>query len=532
MATPSNPKVHYTFDQTDFEEFDNVKICDDSILFDRQIMKVSKKAGFFFLMEDKDRTPRFKLYYRDYWDPKNVYKGKNWFQMTVLRYHNQVTCYMVSDDGVNFRAGVANKRLGNRDILLCQQSASHNFSTFFSKNKIYYGVGGRHFHKASVLAHEHPGKCLKSVKYIKWKLKNNRQITRTKGNKKTKCCLVVSDKVPSKCKLNGLHLYRSHDGKKWQQVKSMPIISGLKNGVAINSYLGYNTFDSICSVVYVPKKDYYILYTRANPLTQRRYISYCTSKDLIHWTNSKYIKIEKSSWKTDSFYSPYVYLCNDIFVGFHPHCVIKNDKYIDGGILLTLSKDGVNFKKRGHFFDFGVKGSPKPTNQKANLYKILKCFPVGGSLITDDNYLHQYLYLHSYDKNVIERYKIRTNGFTSLRPINPRKVCRVRTKCLTCPTTSSPHLNLNYKVTGPEGYVCVEILDEKMQPIEGYASKDCDKLEGNYVSKEVRWNNKPMLSLEKCYIRFIFYLARIHCFSFGVEKEVNVNANVNANVNL
>lgn len=513
-------KFYYTFDSADFEQLDNVKICDDAILFDRRIMNVSKKAGFFFLMEDKKRSPRYRLYYRDYWDPKNVYRGKNWFQMTVLRYHNQVTCYMVSDDGIHFRDGTSNKKLGNRNILLTEKSASHNFSTFFSKDNIYYGVGGRHFHKASVMAHEHPTKCLKNVKYVKWRLKTDKQIQRTKANKTTKCCLVVSDKVPSRCKLNGLHLYRSHDGKNWKQVKALPIISGLKNGVSINGYLGYNTFDSICSVIYNPHIERYILYTRANPLTQRRYISYCTSKDLIHWSNSKYIQIEGSHWKTDSFYSPYIFLWNDIFVGFHPHCVIRNNKYVDGGVLLTLSKDGIHYKKRGHFYDYGIRGHSQSVNSKANLYRYLRCFPVGGSMIEDDDGLHQYLYLHSYEKNVIDRYKIRRNGFTSLQPANNQKVSIVRTKLLDVPI---PHLNLNFKITEPSGFISVQLLDEKKEIIAGYSYDDCDNLEGNYVSKEVTWKGESIdTSISRCYVCIRFFLARFHCFCFGIEKEVVV----------
>jgi hypothetical protein len=47
---------------------------------------------------------------------------------------------------------------------------------------IYYAVGGRNVHKSTVDAHPHPGKCLKAIKYIKWKLKTPAQVKRSRGD--------------------------------------------------------------------------------------------------------------------------------------------------------------------------------------------------------------------------------------------------------------------------------------------------------------------------------------------------------------
>jgi hypothetical protein len=321
--------------------------------------------------------------------------------------------------------------------------------------------------------------------------------------------------------LNGLHLYRSKEGKNWKKVKNLPIISGLRNGVDLNGMLGYASFDATSSVVYSDDLKKYILYQRANPATNRRYISYCTSKDLINWSKFKMLPIVDSSWKYDSFYCPYIYKASGYYIGVVPHLVIKKELYVDGGILLMMSKDGITWRKRNHFIDYKVKNDHRPLIPKTNLYNKLLYYPVGGSLIESDDKKSLYFYIHSLKHNRIERYITRRNGLTYFCQKDFSRPAKFCTKLLTKPTQSfGLSLNFNSK---PGGTIHVELCDEKKQIIPGCSFSDCDPLTGDYLSKQPTWKTRKITDfpeLSNFHIRFS--LMNTNLFSFNLTNEIEL----------
>lgn len=507
-------EIYTTFDLSDFEEMQNAALCDTPIQYDCSVLNVTNKCTFFSIIRTEEK-PCYKMYYRSYWDPTERFKNKVWTEVSPMRYHNQVTCYSVSDDGVHFRDGTSNKRLGNRNILLCEKSASHNFSPFLSVDNKIYAVGGRNIHQSTIYNHPHPRKCTESIKFIKWKLKTKSQVVRTHGDKKTMTTMVVSDKHYSDCKLNGIHLYNTKDGKNWNLVQKLPIISGLRNGVDINGLTGYATFDSISSVVFNEKINAYILYQRANPKTNQRYISYSTSKDLIRWNKLKILQIENSSPDVDSYYCPYIYKSSGYYIGILPHAVMKNSRYVDGGVMIMLSKDGFRWKRRGHFIDYGYKEDPRELTPKTNLYDKLLYYPVGGSLIESDDGRLTYFYIHNLKDYCVDRYVVRRNGITHIKARDSKNPAIIRTRLI----RKVPNgLSLNFS-----GDIKVELCDEKGDVLPGYSFEECDLLHGDFITKEVSWNKRTIKesSLTSFYLRFhLSPTTYLYSFVFGEGEDL------------
>ena len=71
------------------------------------------------------------------------------------------------------------------------------------------------------------------------------------------------------------------------------------------------------------------------------------------------------------------------------------------------------------------------------------------------------------------------------------------------------------------GWLKVEILDEAMEPIEGFTEKEADRLAGNEVRKVVTWEGKNGLSClcgKPVRLRFVGQSVKLYAFQFVPDK--------------
>ena len=61
--------------------------------------------------------------------------------------------------------------------------------------------------------------------------------------------------------------------------------------------------------------------------------------------------------------------------------------------------------------------------------------------------------------------------------------------------TDKRNVHLNFK-TPPGGYVQVQVLDRRYQPLPGRSFDDCDWLIGDQIDRQVSWNGETDLGHE------------------------------------
>jgi hypothetical protein len=490
---------------TQFTTNKNIKIVCNKPVYERNILKITNNDEYFTLIYNKKKKI-YQLYHRGY---INVHKGDSHKQLIMVNnnyffYHNQITCYLESTDAVTFKKVLKNNQY---NALLKEGSVSHNFSVFYDKDDNLVGMGGRQLYKISLSKTNHPHVCQKSTKYMNVKVFTKDQVKYTQADKKTNILKIVSPKYVSPCNSNGLHLYKSDDGVKWKKAQKLPIISGL-NGRKINGYSSLSVFDSITSCVYDDKNDRYILYQRANPEKQKRYICYTTSKDLIKWEEFKFINIKGCNYHTDSFYCPYVCKINSFYICFSPHMTFnKKGCYTSGGIVVLMSEDGINWIKVGYQFDYYIDPKRNSMYNSFHMHDIVTLFPTAGTPIINNN--NQYFYIRNKNNDILERYGMREYGFTYLESINKNIPSEFTTKLI---TTKYDNISINYQ-TISNGYVLLGLLDENKKEILNFTINDCKKLTGNCVNKIVEWKDGTLP--QKYYIYCKFYNANIFAINFN-----------------
>ena len=500
----------FFYDEKQFTKCDNIKISCNNPVYERNILKITNKDEYFTILFNKKRKI-YQMYYRGY---INKFKNDEKKRLIMINneyflYHNQITCYYESKDATNFKR-IKN---GKNNYLLREGSVSHNFYVFYDKNDNLKAIGGRQLYQVNLKKTNHPLSCIKCTKLMKVKLKTLDQIKYTSGYKKTMTVNIVSPNHQSPCNSNGLHLYNSVNGINWNRVQSLPIVTGL-NGRDINSYVNLTLYDSITACVYDNKNDRYILYQRANTARQKRYICYTTSKDLVNWEEFKYINITGCDPNTDSFYSPFVYKFGTYYLCFTPHLKINNShRYIDGGIMLLMSEDGINWKKIGYQFRYKVNLKRNDIYNSVHMHDIIKFFPVAGTPIIKNT--NQYIYIRNSNNDYLERYVTREYGFSYVEPNDTNKVSTFTTKIMDLKIFS-----VNYE-TENDGYIIFELLDSNKKLI-----KKSNKLTGNYVNKVV-FLNLPETYSVKCEL----FKAKIYTInSENDNREFIMNKTGNQNI--
>jgi hypothetical protein len=112
----------------------------------------------------------------------------------------------------------------------------------------------------------------------------------------------------------------------------------------------------------------------------------------------------------------------------------------------------------------------------------------------------------------LRRYSLRIDGFSSLHA--DYAPGEMTTKVL---TFTGSHLVINFS-TSAAGYILVELLDSKGNPVQNYSSDDCITLIGNEISRVVEWKSgSDLIKLKGAPIRLHFKMKDADLYSLRFE---------------
>ncbi|MBO9595143.1 MAG: hypothetical protein J7599_19720 [Niabella sp.] len=360
---------------------------------------------------------------------------------------NEVTCYAESTDGINWvkpRLGIytINGTTANNVILAHTAPATHNFTPFLDtnphakKNERYKAVGG-------------------------------------------------IDK-------SGLLAFVSADGIHWKKRSDTAVF---RTGV----------FDSQNVVFWSESEQQYVCYFRTwsdGDFTQYkgfRSVSRTTSRDFIHWTAP--VKMTFGAAPPEHLYtqqtSPYfrapqLYLAigarfmpgRQVLSGAEAKALQVDPKYFgDCSDAVLMSTRGGNVYDRTFMESFirpgiGLENWVSRTNYP--VLNVVQTGPAELSVYVNESYAQPAAH--------IKRYSMRLDGFASLH--GDAKGGYMLTKPF---IFKGKELEINY-ATSAAGFVKIEILNEKGDPLSGYTAKDAKEIIGNEIRRVVSWNGNADLS--------------------------------------
>jgi hypothetical protein len=355
-------------------------------------------------------------------------------------------------------------------------TASHNFR-FFNLNNINYGIGGQHCSfknferkKTNKQIYLDYNKNATFINTSKYNIKNN-----VIGNKifdHTTICPYFS---------NGLHLFEflNNDLMNYSiKNNKLPIINGLKNGRS-DKHTNISIFDCSPSILYDNKNKLYYLYHRANVNTGIRNIQYCTSSDLINWSNFNLIKLDNiiDINKKNIYYTNFFKIQN---IEQNIAILPINDKL--GNNYKALSEEGVlSLYYSNKFNQWEYVGD-------LNKFKYHEeWFTLGSPIIKNNNF---YFYNVKNDTNIMELYKIPQNRLSYAKSNN-----NLISKILFKPfILKNNKIIINFK-TFKKGYIKFQLLDSKKTILNNYSFSNFNLINENIDSFnfELLWNNNSLI---------------------------------------
>ncbi len=271
----------------------------------------------------------YKLYYRINRQP-NFFSADSVHFLSVIAYAEYINNKFIKSN-LNIHNNINNGILDN-------QGASHNFYVFIDKNNKLKAIGG-----ICVGPHKYSKNKTKLKLY---KYNNNICFNRWYKN-------IYDPYVNMKEKLNGLYLFESDNGIKWELVEQKPIFHSLIKSLYINNEV--IDFDTQPQIIYHNNK--YILYTRANIKNGVRNIIYSLSTDLLNWTEPKYINYDfKFDLNHDNLYyiGIYKYPNSQYLIAFPSYFYstqLRKNEVNKSCIYILLSIDGINWFKIREIFN-------------------------------------------------------------------------------------------------------------------------------------------------------------------------------------
>ena len=355
-------------------------------------------------------------------------------------------------------------------------TASHNFR-LFNFNNINYGIGGQHTGIRSYNTKKTNNKL-----YLDYN-KNITLINTSKYNINNK---VIGDKIFDHTKecpyfSNGLHLFEflNNDICKFNiKNNKLPIIHGIKNGRS-DKHTNISIFDSSSSILYDTKNKLYYLYQRANVNTGIRNIQYCTSLDLINWSNFNLIKLDNiiDINKKNIYYTNFFKIEN---IKHNIAILPINDKIGNG--YKALSDDGVLSLYYSNEFD---KWQYIGDLNKFTYYN--DWFILGNPIIKNNNF---YFYNVKNQTGIMELYKISQNRLSYAKSHN-----NLTSKILFKPVILKDNkIIINFK-TSKKGFLKFQLLDNKKNIIKNYSFNNFNLINENIdcYNYELLWNNNSLI---------------------------------------
>lgn len=150
------------------------------------------------------------------------------------------------------------------------------------------------------------------------------------------------DTTPTSKFCNGLYLFTSDNGIKWNLHSDEPVIRADHKG--FNSSLEWKSSEFDSKICLMKRFNRYWIYLRNNVDIDRRTIQVSTSTDLINWSEFKTININYDVIFDNYYYCELFQYRRKIF-GFFPY---YNDFYCS--IKFMMSDDGMNWEPVADFF--------------------------------------------------------------------------------------------------------------------------------------------------------------------------------------
>ncbi len=373
----------------------------------------------------------------------------------------QITCYAVSTDGINFTRPALNlyDYFGLDNNIIWKGIESHNLTPFKDDRPCvllehkYKAVGGA----------TPPGKS------------------------------------------NGqLYALSSNDGVVWKRLMESPI---LEKG----------TFDSQNVVFWdtnIKKYRCYSRYFDKGGFSGVRAIQSCTSDNFINWSDMVENSYEEDVPK-EQFYTNATVLCpgaEHIYLSFPKRFVPERKKIIEHPVegvsdaVIMTSRDGVNWDRT--FMEAWCRPGCDYKNwtDRSNMpaLGIVETSPTEFSMYISEHFRH--------DDNRLRRLAIRKHGFASVNA--GYKAGMFTTKPV---IFSGNKLSLNYS-TSAAGHIRVGMKDISGKPIQGFTLEDMNPLYGDSVYENVYWNGgKDLSKISGCPVMLDFEMkdADIYSLHFG-----------------
>ena len=457
---------------SDYYKFDkshNIQIIKHNLIKDKIVFKFRERnyecehmtsGSYSNIIQDKNNPQNLKLYYRVCCD-----KRKN--------EDHQFTCVAVSNDyGNSFRRPeLSLYKFNNNDdsnnIVLKEYFTNHNFSVFYDSSiNNFLGIGGTHNNDKNKTDFQ-------VIDYV-WPDEEK---------------YLFNPYINNKTRQNGLFLYKSKNGLKWELYKTKPIYHGLYQSKDVK--LGMVAFDTLPKIIYNYNNNKYILYTRANTSLDVRAVIYSETEDFISWSSPQFINITPVfNYNEDNIYflGAFNYPNTKIFIAFPPFFKTRQPGRITyyACTKILYSNDGMNWITLNHIFD---------RNTERYKYDIVGFIEVSGGK-------EFYIFFHENvykSNNNITRYRIRKDGFTSVYSKNGFLVIKVPVR---------QEYFINYK-TEQGGYLEVELLDNNKHIIQ-----EKIRLEEDELNRKIYYEINNQIQHNDIYIKIYLYDGHIYSITY------------------
>jgi hypothetical protein len=430
---------------------------------------------------------------------KEIFINKNINYGSILKYNNLNYIYYRDDSNINKKEKPdheTTKRyiinnifefIDDTSFIINLGIASHNFRLFNIKNNLY-GVGGQSHGIENY--NEYTNSLNK--KYIDFNEKNNiflnsndYNVNGLVGNK------IISPYIYCPYYANGLYLFEFNNLNLnlIELNNKLPIISGIKNGrhdghygFSNNSNTGITVFDSTTNLLYNTTQQKYFLYQRSNFGTGIRNIQYCTSDNLLEWSDFDLIKYSDTVnlFESNIYYGNFFKLDGvNNYIGIIPFNLRVNSDYYGTGqyenYKLYYSNDCVNWNYIGILDE----------HLYYNLWMI-----IGEPLLLNNTY---YFYFNDIVNKSIIIKSVEKNRFSYAKSIE-NKLSKIIFKSV---IITNKKILINFK-TYDDGYIKMQLLDCNQQIIDNYSFDNFDTIydSRNEFNYPVSWNNDLNINID------------------------------------
>lgn len=362
--------------------------------------------------------------------------------------------------------------------------ASHNFRLFDINNNIY-GIGGQ----SLGIENYNEFKNTTNTKYIEFNEKNDifinshdYGINYLAGHK------FFDPSIYCPYYANGLYLFDFNNDILTELNNKLPIVSGIKNGrhdghygTSNSSNSGISVFDSTTNLLYNEKEKKYFLYQRSNFGTGIRHIQYCTSPDLVGWSDFNLIEYNPpiNLFENNIYYGNFFKLDGvNNYIGIIPFNKKINDNY-----------DGLD---NYEYFNLYYSNDCIKWNYIGILDKHLyyKLWMVNGEPILFNNNYYFYFYDTIKDSIIIK--SLEKNRFSYAKSIE-NKLANILFK----PTfIKNNKIIINFKTHN--GFIKIQLLDINKKVINNYSFDNFDIIYDarNEFNFPVSWNNDKNINIK------------------------------------